>query len=104
MSIKLWTWLAKTGKCKGHYPDFEVIQEYKHFCPLCEVYYSEEKSRSTRCGKCPLVKYRKKDICDFRFYLWGSAFSREERKIHARKVLEHLLEAKREEENEKDTI
>jgi len=93
-SIKLWVWLARTGKDKDDFDEdfpFEYLFSNKNGCYLCELYHNE----SLHCNNlCPLKRgthpcYSVKEV----FAKWGGADTELERKFYAMKIVNKLKNA-----------
>ncbi len=58
LCIELWTWLAKTGRDKPEWPDWEKYESISLYCWFCE-YDNRQRERygkSELCLYCPLAR------------------------------------------------
>lgn len=105
LCIKLWTWLAKTGKSKKEWPKWDKWKNYyggniKNNCWFC--YYGEQQrlrygASSLSCNYCPLYKRVKVHCMDDKnpFWIWFyKAKTKQRRKKYAKLFLKQIKEIK----------
>ena len=102
LCIELWTWLAKTGKKKVEWPEWEKYKAYNkpidshttYDCWFCEYGY-QRNTMSDRCKSCPYN--RKYGHCfnpESYYDLWEEAKTPLIRKKYAKLFLEQIKKCK----------
>ena len=93
IAIKLWTWLAKTGKeDKTEWPGWEKYGRMENDCPLCEYGLRKRKVDEPICHYCTYMEVFGGCMSGKTQYyvLWSEAETPEERKKYAKLFLEQL--------------
>lgn len=91
LCIELWTWLAKTGKKKEDWPEWEKYCKAMSDCWFCEyddqmLNLYKRKTRSS-CGYCPLITSGLGRCEDTLFNKWSNARTPRTRKKYAKLFL-----------------
>ena len=103
LCIALWEWLAKTGKKKENWPEWEKYDEIKNNCWFCEHLIYQQKrngeypTKILPCSKY-CIYYKKYGCCqtlddgeDKTIYdKWDEAKTPEDRKKYAKLFLEQI--------------
>ncbi len=99
LCIELWTWLAKTGKKKEKWPEWEKYGEIKNDCWFCEhLIYQQKRNEEYPTKILPCAKYciyHKKyggcqDLIDDNLSIydeWDNSTTPEDRKKYAKLFL-----------------
>ena len=97
LSIELWTWLAKTGKRKDKWPEWEKYGKIDASCFLCEYNGRKCGEDGQRiCERCPYSKeYNRCLDEDSPFMTWSFAPTKKTRKKYASLFLEQLKAIRR---------
>ena len=110
LCIELWTWLAKTGKMKSQWPEWEKYPFAKEY-PYCWFCYFDNNTLAGRprkggggCVFCPY--YKKYGHCNsFKteppFYKWNNVTTPRTRKKYAKLFLEQIKALQRGQETSK---
>lgn len=98
LCIELWTWLAKTGKKKEEYPDWEKYKSYclgnlepLAYCWFCQYSFQRVKIIPTGCKYCPY--HKRYGHCDKEgsfYFNWGAAVTPRTRKKYAGLFLKQI--------------
>jgi len=93
ITIRLWEWLAKTGKYKHEWPQWKHYGDMAVHCPLCEYHWRHwQLKRSTiRCVYCPY--YQVFGYCNeggSPFFDWSFARTKAKRQHNAAQFVNQL--------------
>jgi len=104
LCIELWTWLAKTGKKKEKWPEWEKYDVIKNDCWFCEhLIYQQKRNEEYPTKILPCIKYciyyKKYGKCQDNgktiFDEWDEARTPEERKKYAKLFLGQIKTLRR---------
>lgn len=98
LCIELWTWLAKTGKLKEDWPEWEKYGDIAENCWFCEYDSQQQNYKSNfnlaGCRYCPLIKKLGLHCRDTYYRKWYSAKTPKTRKKYAKLFLKQIKKCK----------